>query len=64
MKDNDEIVIAKMDATANDSPKQFQVSGFPTIYWAPKDNKENPEKYSVSTFVKFINFMHCWYLSS
>nr|CAB3264749.1 protein disulfide-isomerase A3 [Phallusia mammillata] len=58
LKDNDDIVIAKMDATANDQPKQFAVSGFPTIYWAPKDNKQNPEKYQggreVADFLKFL----------
>merc|ERR1711881_118566 len=32
--DNDDIVIAKIDATANDSPSQFAVSGFPTIYFS------------------------------
>ena len=48
MKENEDLVIAKIDATANDSPSQFQVSGFPTIYWAPKDNKKNPTKYNVS----------------
>lgn len=52
------IVIAKMDATANDSPPQYEVSGFPTIYWAPKNGKDKPEKYSggreVSDFVDFI----------
>lgn len=49
MKGNEDLVIAKIDATANDSPAQFAVSGFPTIYWAPKNNKLNPTKYSVST---------------
>jgi len=50
LKDNDDIVIAKMDATANDVPKAYSVSGFPTIYWAPKNNKKNPQKYNVSLF--------------
>lgn len=58
MKGYDDIVIAKIDATANESPSQFAVSGFPTIYWAPKDNKENPVKYNggreVAEFVSFI----------
>lgn len=58
LKDNEDIVIAKMDATANDSPKQFAVSGFPTIYWAPKNNKKNPPKYNggreVDDFVKYL----------
>ena len=51
MADDNDIVIAKIDATANDSPSQFAVSGFPTIYWAPKGNKQNPKKYQVCFFV-------------
>uniref|UniRef100_F6WYW5 Protein disulfide-isomerase n=1 Tax=Ciona intestinalis TaxID=7719 RepID=F6WYW5_CIOIN len=58
MKDNNDIVIAKIDATANDSPSQFQVSGFPTIYFAPKGNKQNPVKYQggreVADFSKYL----------
>jgi len=54
----EDIVIAKMDATANDAPPAFKVEGFPTIYWAPKNNKDNPEKYQggreVSDFVTFL----------
>ena len=57
-KDSKNIVIAKMDATANDSPPQYEVTGFPTLYWAPKNNKDKPEKYQggreVSDFVEFI----------
>merc|ERR1712223_195959 len=33
------VVIAKMDATANDVPDGFDVSGFPTLYWLPSDSK-------------------------
>jgi len=58
MADDNDIVIAKIDATANDSPSQFAVSGFPTIYWAPKGNKKNPKKYQgardVKDFMKYI----------
>jgi len=56
---NDDIVIAKIDATANDSPSQFAVSGFPTIYFSPKGNKANPQKYSggrdLSDFTSFLS---------
>jgi len=58
MADDNDVVIAKIDATANDSPSQFAVSGFPTIFWAPKGNKQNPKKYQgardVKDFMKFI----------
>jgi len=53
-----DVVIAKMDATANDSPPPFDVQGFPTIYWAPMGNKVNPKKYQggreVADFFEFI----------
>ncbi|CAH1796208.1 unnamed protein product [Owenia fusiformis] len=52
------IVIAKMDATANDVPPQYNVKGFPTIYFAPKGNKQNPKQYNggreVDDFVKYL----------
>lgn len=35
-KDVDSVVIAKMDATANDFPRDdFKVSGYPTIFFKP-----------------------------
>merc|ERR1712198_480980 len=35
LKDED-VAIVKMYATANDVPPQFNVQGFPTIFWKPK----------------------------
>ncbi|XP_077988752.1 protein disulfide-isomerase A3-like [Glandiceps talaboti] len=56
LADDDNIVIAKMDATGNDSPPQFEVRGFPTLYWVPMSNE--PKKYEggreVDDFLKFI----------
>jgi len=47
-----------MDATENDVPSQYNVRGFPTIYFAPKNDKNNPRKYEggreVDDFVKYI----------
>lgn len=58
LKNENDIVIAKMDATENDVPSQYQVRGFPTIYFAPKNNKENPRKYEggreVNDFIKYL----------
>jgi protein disulfide-isomerase A3 len=58
LQDEDGIVIAKMDATANDVPSQYSVQGFPTIFFAPKNNKQNPRKYEggreVDDFVKYL----------
>jgi len=37
---NEDVEIVKMDATANDVPPQFDVKGFPTLYWLPKGSKK------------------------
>jgi len=47
LKDVPNLVIAKMDATANDSPHgKYQAKGYPTIFYAPANNKNNPVAYS------------------
>ncbi|XP_036399480.1 protein disulfide-isomerase A3 [Megalops cyprinoides] len=52
------IVIAKMDATANDVPPPYEVRGFPTIYFSPAGKKQSPLKYEggreVSDFVSYL----------
>jgi len=58
-KDNDGVVIAKMDATANDIPNNiYKAEGFPTLYWAPAGSKTNPQKYTggreLDDFVEFV----------
>uniref|UniRef100_A0A1L8DTX7 Protein disulfide-isomerase n=1 Tax=Nyssomyia neivai TaxID=330878 RepID=A0A1L8DTX7_9DIPT len=59
LKGEDGVTIVKMDATANDVPPQFEVRGFPTLYWVPKDNKSKPVKYEggreLEDFVKYIS---------
>ncbi|XP_033749423.1 protein disulfide-isomerase A3-like [Pecten maximus] len=56
VKDISDIVIAKMDATANDVPSQYEVRGFPTIYFKPKGSA--PRKYEggreVNDFLKYL----------
>ncbi|KAK7008971.1 protein disulfide-isomerase A3 [Biomphalaria glabrata] len=58
LKDEPSIVIAKMDATANDVPSPYDVRGFPTIYYAPKGNKSSPKRYEggreVDEFIKYL----------
>ncbi|CAH0727570.1 unnamed protein product, partial [Brenthis ino] len=59
MKD-EEVDIIKIDATANDWPKSlYDVSGFPTIYWKPKDSSKKPSRYnggrSIEDFLKFVS---------
>uniref|UniRef100_A0A672Q078 Protein disulfide-isomerase n=1 Tax=Sinocyclocheilus grahami TaxID=75366 RepID=A0A672Q078_SINGR len=45
-KNEKNIVIAKMDATANDVPHDsYKVEGFPTIYFAPSNKKQKPVKF-------------------
>ncbi|XP_059487781.1 protein disulfide-isomerase A3 [Neocloeon triangulifer] len=54
----EDVSIVKMDATANDVPSTFDVRGFPTIYWVPKNKKDSPVRYEggreVSDFVEYI----------
>lgn len=58
VKKEKNLVIAKLDATANDVPENFKVEGFPTIYFAPANNKENPLKFdgdrTVEGFTKYL----------
>uniref|UniRef100_A0A673IX05 Protein disulfide-isomerase A3 n=1 Tax=Sinocyclocheilus rhinocerous TaxID=307959 RepID=A0A673IX05_9TELE len=52
------IVIAKMDATANDVRPNYYVQGFPTIYFAPSGQKDQPRRYEggreVSDFITYL----------
>uniref|UniRef100_A0A8C1Y0P1 protein disulfide-isomerase n=1 Tax=Cyprinus carpio TaxID=7962 RepID=A0A8C1Y0P1_CYPCA len=52
------IVIAKMDATANDVPPNYDVQGFPTIYFVPSGQKDQPRRYEggreVSDFITYL----------
>jgi len=55
----DTVVIAKMDATANDYPPEYEVSGFPTIFLKPSGKNSKPVKFEggqreVTDFVDFI----------
>merc|ERR1711902_184163 len=54
---DEDVEIVKMDATANDVPPQYDVKGFPTLYWLPKGSKK-PVAYNggreLDDFVKYI----------
>ena len=47
-----------MDATENDIPSLYQVRGFPTIFFVPKNDKNNPRKYEVGIIVKERRVSH------
>ncbi|XP_029918860.1 protein disulfide isomerase family A, member 8 [Myripristis murdjan] len=52
------IVIAKMNAAANDVPLGYDVQGYPTIYFVPAGKKDEPIRYEggreVRDFLKFL----------
>lgn len=56
--ENEDVEIVKMDASNNDVPQPFDVRGFPTIYWAPKDGKSAPVRYEggreIDDFIKYV----------
>ncbi|KAG7199756.1 hypothetical protein KM043_000425 [Ampulex compressa] len=56
---DEEVEIVKFDATANDVPVPYEVKGFPTLFWAPKNSKDSPVKYeggrTLEDFVRFIS---------
>jgi protein disulfide-isomerase A1 len=45
LKDVDTVVIAKIDATANDVDSSLGIRGFPTIKFFPANNKNAPIDY-------------------
>ncbi|GIY17985.1 protein disulfide-isomerase A3 [Caerostris extrusa] len=56
--EGEDVEIVKMDATANDVPSNFEVHGFPTLYWVPKTHKSSPRKYEGGRDLKdFINYI-------
>lgn len=55
---DEEVAIVKFDAVSNDVPKGFEVRGYPTLFWLPRDAKNKPEPYNserkLDDFVQFI----------
>ena len=58
-KGEKDIIIAKIDGTANDAPPEYAVTDFPTMYYAIPGKKLDPiplesEKRDMEGFKKFI----------
>ena len=51
-KDNEKLVIAKFDATANDPPAEFEFSGFPTLFFVAAGEDSKPLAYDGETEIK------------
>lgn len=58
LRNKNDIVIAKLDATTNRIPS-LQISGYPSIFFYPKNNKKYPVEYNgdrkLESFLEFIN---------
>jgi len=56
VKEHSDIVIANIDATENDIPDEFDVKGFPTIFFVNKENKIEPYKgeRELEAFLSFL----------
>uniref|UniRef100_A0A3Q0RH87 Protein disulfide-isomerase n=1 Tax=Amphilophus citrinellus TaxID=61819 RepID=A0A3Q0RH87_AMPCI len=58
LRSDPNIIIAKMNAVANDVPLGYDVQGFPTIYFAPVGRKDEPIRYQGSRELKdFLRFL-------
>lgn len=58
-KNEKNIVVAKMDADHfRESPKRYDVTGFPTLKWFPKDNKKGEDYNGGRTEADFISFIN------
>jgi len=52
------VVVAKIDATANDVNPALGIRGFPTIKFFPANNKQNPIDYNGDrTLTDFVSFI-------
>jgi len=59
LEGDDSVIIADFDATANDpGHSAYSVSGYPSLFWAKKGDKKNPQKYqggrTVEDFAKWV----------
>ncbi|XP_020583623.1 LOW QUALITY PROTEIN: protein disulfide-isomerase-like [Phalaenopsis equestris] len=57
LQDHADVIIAKMDATANDVPSEFEVQGYPTLYFSSAAGKllQYEGGRTVQDFIDFTN---------
>jgi protein disulfide isomerase family A protein 3 len=55
--EGEDVEIVKMDATANDVPPQFSVSGFPTLFWLPSSTKKAVSYGGGRELDDFVNYI-------
>lgn len=55
---DEDVEIVKFDGTNNEVPTIFQLQGYPTLFWLPKDSKGRPEMYmggkNLEELIEFI----------
>jgi protein disulfide isomerase family A protein 3 len=55
---DEDVEVVKFDATANDVPFPYEVRGYPSLFWVPRDSKANPKKYDggrkLDEFIEYI----------
>lgn len=58
LKDDSDIIIAKMDVSTNELPRPYFVKGYPSIYFSSRKEKLNPKlfegKFEVDDMLRFI----------
>jgi len=57
-QDDEHIVIAKMDGTANDIPSDFEVEGYPSLYFIPSNGEDVLPYEGERTAEEMINFIN------
>ncbi|XP_037050893.1 protein disulfide-isomerase A3-like [Bradysia coprophila] len=55
---DEDVEIVKLDGANNEVPVVFQLQGFPSLYWLPKDSKNKPIMYvggkTLNAFIEYI----------
>ncbi|XP_047067132.1 protein disulfide isomerase-like 1-2 isoform X1 [Lolium rigidum] len=57
-QDDEDVVIAKMDGTANDIPSDFEVEGYPSLYFIPSNGGDLLSYEGDRTAQEIINFVN------